>query len=480
MDNSLLKKKAFSSVAWAGSIQFISQIVNFALGIILARLLTPNDFGLMAMVLVFTGISQLLTDFGLSSSLIQKDKVEKNEAFTCFVINFLIGLLFTIVLVLNSENISNFYNEPKLTILVIVLAPIFLLNSICSVPNALMARELQHKKIALIEMGSLLLGTIVAVILAFSGLGIWSLVAQQFIRSIVKAFLLTLLSKFKLEKFDFNTISSLLNFSINVFFTRLIQQISEQTDKIIVGRYIGTTDLGFYSRAFHLTTFPIYNITRVVGNVMFPALSKIKHDVTKIGQIYLRLVGIISVLTFPILVGFAVLSESIILSLLGEQWLPMKPYFIFFSLTSMLASIGQISGSFYLSQGRADIHLKLNLFTQPLKIVLLIIGIQWGMIGVLVSYAVSVVVGSFGAFFTLSHILGIRVREILFSMLIPAFASLIMFLAIWGIEHVYNSRSIYIDLIIKIAVGATIYILLNEILKNKAYLELKKLILARF
>ncbi|GFD79983.1 lipopolysaccharide biosynthesis protein [Tenacibaculum sp. KUL118] len=477
MNNTSLKKKALSSVAWSGSIQILTQLINFGLGIILARLLSPEDFGLIAMVLVFTGISQLLTDFGLSSSLIQKDFVEKNQAYTCFVLNVLIGLVFTIGLMISSESIASFYKEPKLDFLIFALSPVFLLNSFCSVPNALLSRELKHKHIALVDMASLLIATIAAVIFAFLDFGVWSLVIQQFVKTILKAFFLIFLSSFKIEKFEISTVSSLMVFSLNVFFTRLIQQLAEQADKVIVGRNIGTADLGFYSRAFHLTTFPIYNITRVVGNVMFPALSKIKNDVRKVGEIYLRLVGIISVLTFPILLGFCVLAETIILALLGEQWLPMKNYFVFFSLTSMLSSIGQLSGSFYLSQGRSDIHFKLNLFTQPLKIVLLVVGINWGIVGLLISYALSVFVSSLGAFFTLSYILNIKVIDIFSSMFKPAIASLVMFLIIFVLNRIFEHTNIYLDLGIKMIVGAVVYLLVNEIIKNKYYFELKSMVL---
>ena len=261
MNQKSLQDKTFSSIAWSGSIQIIAQVLNFGLSIILARLLSPTDFGLMATMLVFIGFAQLLSDFGLSTSLIQKDSVNNRDAFSCSVVNAIFGSVFTIALIVCHQQIADFYGEPSLEGIVLAVSPIFVLNSICSVPQALLARELAHKKVALIGLVSLLTGSITAVLFAINDFGVWSLILQQYVSITVKVVLLLYVSKFKWARFDIDVIKSLFNFSANVFLTRLIQQIAQQSDKVLVGKYLGTQDLGLYSRAFHFTTFPINNIT---------------------------------------------------------------------------------------------------------------------------------------------------------------------------------------------------------------------------
>lgn len=172
-------------------------------------------------------------------------------------------------------------------------------------------------------------GSISAVCLASAGFGVWALVLQQYISVSLKAFMLVYSSQLRISRFSLSSIKGLFSFSANVFLTRLIQQVAQQADKVLVGKYLGAEELGLYSRAFHFTAFPINNVTRVVSNVMFPALSKITGENEKVASVYLTVIGYIAIITFPTLAGFAYLSSEIILTLLGSQWLPMQPYLVF-------------------------------------------------------------------------------------------------------------------------------------------------------
>ncbi len=214
-------------------------MLNFGLSIVLARLLAPEDFGLMATMLVFIGISQLLSDFGLSSSLIQKKYVAKTEAFSCAILNTLFGSTFTVALIIFHTEIAEFYNEPQLKNIVLVVAPIFILHSICSVPQALLSRELEHKKISLIGLVAMITGSISAVCLASAGFGVWALVLQQYISVSLKAFMLVYSSQLRISRFSLSSIKGLFSFSANVFLTRLIQQVAQHADKVLVGKYVG-------------------------------------------------------------------------------------------------------------------------------------------------------------------------------------------------------------------------------------------------
>ena len=218
-NRSSLKKKALSSIAWSGSIQISSQVLNFLLGIVLARLLSPEVFGLMAMLLVFSIVSQLLSDFGFSASLIQKKEVTKDESFSCFVINCMIGLVFAACLFLTNSSLAQFYNEPFVEVLSLAIAPLFLINSTCSVPTALMSRELEYKKLSLIQLSSVLLGSVSAIICALLDFGVWSLVIQQYITALTRAIFLLKLSSFRVGSFKIALIKPLMKFSASVFTT---------------------------------------------------------------------------------------------------------------------------------------------------------------------------------------------------------------------------------------------------------------------
>jgi len=476
MKHKSLQDKTFSSVAWSGSIQILSQMLNFGLSIVLARLLAPEDFGLMATMLVFIGISQLLSDFGLSSSLIQKKYVAKTEAFSCAILNTLFGSTFTVALIIFHTEIAEFYNEPQLKNIVLVVAPIFILHSICSVPQALLSRELEHKKISLIGLVAMITGSISAVCLASAGFGVWALVLQQYISVSLKAFMLVYSSQLRISRFSLSSIKGLFSFSANVFLTRLIQQVAQQADKVLVGKYLGAQELGLYSRAFHFTAFPINNVTRVVSNVMFPALSKITGENEKVASVYLTVIGYIAIITFPTLAGFAYLSSEIILTLLGSQWLPMQPYLVFFSMIGIVSSIGQVSTPFFLSQGKANLHLKLNLFTQPCKTVFLLVGINWGIEGVLVANAAASFVSFTSSIFVLMLFVDVNIVKIfkaLYKTIIST-CSMILMLEVVNSNIVFSS-SLH-KLFWNVLAGASFYFLCNILIKNELFLNLYKLV----
>jgi len=479
-NNANLKDRTFSSIAWSGSIQSASQVINFCLGIVLARLLTPEDFGLMATMLAFISIAQLFSDFGLSAGLIQKDAVSKEEAFSCVVFNLLIGCTIAIIVALFNSEIANFYNEERLNTIVLTIAPLFFITSLSSVPQALLSRELAHKYLSFIDLIAVISGTITAVILAFYEFGIWSLVVQQYVYSILRMILLVIKSKLAWGKFRYNSIKSIFGFSASVFATRFIQTIAQQTDKVLVGKYLGTQQLGLYSRAFHLTTFPINNVTRVVNNVMFPALSKIKNDPERVTIVYLRIVGYVAVLTFPMLAGFAYLSEEIIYVLLGEKWLSMHSYFRFFSIICMLSTIGQMSTSFFLSQGKAHLHLKLNLFTQSVKIAFLLIGVNWGASGVLLAFACATILSFSSTIYLLSKFLSFRLMDLIKTFAKTVFITITMIVLLFSINIATSIDGSLLTLIINSSAGFIIYITLNFLLKNKPFFELNKLFLSKF
>lgn len=479
-NRSSLKKKALSSIAWSGSIQISSQVLNFLLGIVLARLLSPEVFGLMAMLLVFSIVSQLLSDFGFSASLIQKKEVTKDESFSCFVINCMIGLVFAACLFLINSSLAQFYNEPFVEVLSLAIAPLFLINSTCSVPTALMSRELEYKKLSLIQLSSVLLGSVSAIICALLDFGVWSLVIQQYITALTRAIFLLKLSSFRVGSFKIALIKPLMKFSASVFTTKLIQQVAQQTDKILVGKYVGATTLGFYSRAYYLTAFPITNITRVVSDVMFPVLSQIKQDLSKVNEVYFRLVGMIAVLTFPLLIGMAFLAEEIIMLLLGDKWLPMTKFFIVFSIANIFSTIGQLCGPFFLSQGRADLQLKINSFTQPVRILLLVIGIQWGVEGILLAYLVSTLISFLTPVLVLTIVvLQTNIISLFLTLIKPLLASGIMLTTLVILKSTASFNSALVNIMLFGLVGSLTYLLSIRTFKDSAYFELESLLLKK-
>lgn len=476
MEKKSLSNKTVSAIAWVGSLQVISQVLNFLVGIILARLLTPSDFGLVALVLIVVGFSQLLTDFGLSSAIIQKKEISQTQVFSCFVLSCLIGLVLSFAMAASSTAVANFYEDTRLVVITLALAPIFLINAMTSIPKAMLARNLQNKQISIVEMFATLFGSAIALIMASNGYGFWSLVIQQLAYACSKCLLMLYQSRLRVSSLCFKSVKALFGFSINVFFTQFIQQVSLQSDKVILGKYLSPLEVGFYSRAYHLTSFPIKNIATVIASVMFPSLSKIQNDVIKVREVYFKAIGVIGTITFPLMIGLASLASPLVNFLLGEQWLPMTTYFKFFSLVGMIVCIATITGSFYLSQGKAGLQLKINLISQPIQILALFIGIQFGVDGLLWAYALSKVFAALLTWHTLGLVLNFKITDVFESLLKPFLCAVLLYLAILNLQKNIVFDNDLIEIITISIFGFFVYLILNLITRNKHFFYVAYLI----
>lgn len=471
-----LQRKTMHSVASSSVIQMSSQVLNFGISILIARVLSPEEFGVVAIALVFVALAQTLSDLGLSSSLIQKTDVSDDETFSCLCINLLIGLIMALMLFLFSRGLAKFYDTPELSLILISLCPLFFINSFASVPRAILSRKMKHGQLALCNLLATLMGSLVALILVYLDFGLWALVIQHLTTGFLNSLLLVVKSRLKFAKFKLDLLLPLLPFSLNVFITRVLQEAANQADKVIIGKFMGPSQLGFYTKADQLARFPLRNITGVVSNVMFPALSKIKEDKEKVKLVYLRAIGLISTFVFPILAGLAYLANDIIFFLLGEKWLPLVPYFMFFCISFMLLSIGQISGAFFLSQGKADVQLRLIAITQSLKVVLLLIGAQFGQEGIIISLSIATLIGFNLTMFTLARILNVTFVELIES----CYKTIVSILIMVGVLSILDGLNYQYRLILFPIVGATIYIAVSIIIKNSFFWDAFGLILQVF
>ncbi|OJF68812.1 polysaccharide transporter [Alteromonas sp. V450] len=476
-----LKDSTINAVSWSVLLQSSSQVLNFTIGVFIARLLTPDDFGLVAMVLVFVSFSHLFADLGFASALIQKEKVNQIHYISCFWLNVAIGLLLSLLMFAASDWVARFYERPELTQISQSLSILFLLISATSVPKAKLLRSLNHKRVGIIELVSNLTAGVAALVCAFKGLSYWSLVIQLLVLNLLRLFLLFYVSKISLVfLFGYRELKQLLSFSVTVFVTKLIREGTSQLDKLLVGKYIDSTTLGLYSKAYSLMLFPIQNISRVVTNVMFPTFSKIQSDPERVGAIYLKCIGCISLLTFPILMGTAVVAPLLIEVIFGSQWLGMTIYLQFFCILGLLLSIVTVTGAVYLGLGRPDLQLKVNLFTQPLKLVCLSIGVMFGMKGLMAGYFLSFVISVLLTWSVAMRLLNRSVNDVIKAILPTMLISFVMaFFTLLMDKILFSNFSDTYRLVLSILNGSFFYISLNIIFTPIAYKNMKAIVVQR-
>lgn len=481
-----LKDNTIKALGWSGFLQSFSQALSFVIGIFIARLLTPDDFGLVAMVMVFVAFSQLFSDLGFSAALIQRKGVRAIHYISCFWFNSFIGLCLTLIMFTASGAVANFYERQELIGISQSLSVLFLLTSASSVPKAKLLKNLRHKDIGVVEIISNLAAGLFAVALAIYNYSFWSLVGQLLALNIIRLLLLFKISKLSLSlHFSFKELRTLLSFSSTVFGTKVIREGASQIDKLLVGKFIDSSTLGLYSRAYSLMLFPIQNISRVVANVMFPAFSKIQDQPDRVGAIFLKTIGCISFLTFPILLGFATVAPHFIKVVFGEQWLGMTFFLQFFCILGLLLSVVTVTGSIYLGLGRPDLQLKVNLITQPLKIVCLSVGVMFGIDGLLVGYFVSFMVSVFITWSVAMTLVRMNISHILKSIFPALGLSILMAGVTWAVnETFFHYYSEILRLTLSVVLGALLYVVLNLLFKPAPYMNIlaiiKPKIISRF
>jgi O-antigen/teichoic acid export membrane protein len=350
-----LKRQTLSGVAWSSTGRVGQQVIQFALTILLARLLLPEDFGLIGMVLVFTGFASLFAEFGFSSALIQRPEITEAHSSSVFWLNLLVGLLLSGGFYFLAPLLSDFYAVPDLQPVARALAITFSIASVGIVPTALLQRRMDFKRLARLELLAAALAGGIAVFMALRGFGVWALVAQTLIGSLVTVVLAFILSGWRPSlSFSHRAVADLLHFSSHLFGFKFINYWARNADNLLVGKLIGSVGLGIYSRAYSLMLLPVTQVIRVISRVMFPALSLIQDDTKRVKRVYLRAMGMIALITFPMMTGLFVVAEPFVLAVLGVQWSAVVPVLQILCVVGLIQALCNPTGWIYQSQGRTD------------------------------------------------------------------------------------------------------------------------------
>jgi PST family polysaccharide transporter len=391
-----LKSEAIQS----GVARMVSQGANLMLKVgyiaILARLLNPNDFGLVAMVVALTGIFDVFTTAGLSSATIQKHEISVEQVSALFWINVLVGILLALLCAGSAYLISAFYHEPRLLWITIAIAPGFLLNAAGVQHAALLERDLRYVTLSWIDTGALCLGILAGVLLAFLGYGYWALIAPTLISPAIKSLGCWIATGWipGPPRRGAN-IGSLLHFGGIVTLNSLVVYVAYNAEKVLLGRFWGAGPLGLYTRAFQLIGIPTGTINSAVGAVLFSALSRMQHDSARLRNFYLKGYSIIIAVTVPITMFSFLFAHEIITVILGSQWTETAT--IFRLLTPTILVFGIINPTYWLliSTGRQKRSLYIAFAIAPLVIVSYCIGISFGPEGVALSYSTALVLWLF-------------------------------------------------------------------------------------
>jgi O-antigen/teichoic acid export membrane protein len=410
-----LLKQTLSGIAWTSVSRAIAQLASFLLTLLLARLLTPADFGLLGMAVVLSGFLALLGELGLGAALVQRADLDERHRSSAFWLSVGCGFVLAVALLLLAPLIAAFYREPRVMPVVQVLALDFVLAPLRSVQSALLSRAMAFRALAVVEIAGVVISSAVAVGLAQKGYGVWALVARQLCSSGVQTLALWALSRWRPSfSVDRQAIKELWRFSSHLLGFGVLNYWARKADDLMIGRVLGTGPLGLYSRAYGTMMLPLTEITGVFGKVMFPMLSRIQNDKARTKAIYLRALSAISMVTFPLMLVLLVASEPLVLVMYGEKWRGMIPTLQIYCAVGAFQSIGTTVGWIYQSQGRTDWMLRWGMVASPMIVLALAIGVSFGSIqSVAIAYAVvNLVLLSYPLFAIPGRLIDMRVGEV--------------------------------------------------------------------
>jgi O-antigen/teichoic acid export membrane protein len=473
------KQKTVNGLIWSFTDNISSQGIQFIVGIVLARILSPHEFGLIGMLTIFIAISQSFIDSGFSQALIRRNNCSAQDYSTVFIFNMVVSLVCCFLLILIAPYISSFFNEPQLNSLLKILSLGLILNALSLIQRTILTKELNFKLQTKISVIASLLSGIVAIIMAYFGYGVWSLVALTLCRYGLTTILFFLWLKWKpVLKFSSKSFKDLFAFGSKLLISGLIDTIYRNIYYVIIGKYFSTNDLGYYTRADQFQSMSSTNIQGVISRVSYPVLASMQDNLVNLKIAYKKLIKYTMFITFILLIGMAAVAKPLVIVLIGEKWLPSVTYLQMLCFIGMLYPLQALNLNMLNVQGRSDLFLRLEVIKKMLAIPAIIIGIFFGIKIMIVGMMINSVI----AYFLNSHWSGKLLNYSSFEQLgdiLPSFIlALIIGVLVFLIDF-YLNISPGIILFLQISLGFILMIALCEITKFKDYLYLKSIFVER-
>jgi O-antigen/teichoic acid export membrane protein len=471
-----IKQKTISGLFWSFSDNIANQIVHFIVGIILARLLSPSEFGLIGMVTIFIAVSQSFIDSGFQQALIRKKNADNNDFSTVFYYNLSIGFILYIILFFSARGISNFYNEPQLTNIIKVFGLIIMVESFALIQRVRLIKALNFKLQTKISVICSVSSGIVGIYMAYSGFGVWSLVWRTLINQFLQAISLWIFNKWIPSlKFSARSLKEMFPFGSRLLVSGLIDTIYENIYLLIIGKYFSAADLGYYTRADQFTKLPSSNITSTIQKVSYPVLSKIQDEQVKLKKGYRQMIKSTMFISFTAMMIMAAIAKPMILTLIGEKWLPSVIFLQLLCFAGMLYPLHAMNLNMLVVKGRSDLFLRLEIIKKILAIPVIIIGILFSIkamiIGMIFNSFLAYYINSYFSGRLINYSVKEQIKDILPSFLIALLTGIILFIP----TLLFNILPA-IMMLSQILAGLIIIIGLSEIIHLDSYLDIKKIL----
>lgn len=474
-NNQNLNTGIASGIFWKFAERLFSQGVSFIVSLILARLLLPEDYGAVSIVMIFIEIANVFIISGLNTALIQKKEINETETSTIFYCCIILGVILYAVMFLAAPFIATAYNLPVLTAVIRVFALRLPISSFQQVPSALLSRRLDFKKFFFSTMVGVIVSAVVGIVMAAKGFGVWALVSQSLIAAILDAIILSIVVKWTPRfRFSLREVAPLLSYGWKIMTADLIGTVFNNLNSMIIGLRYNSADLAYYTKGKTLPQMFRNNIYTTLISVLFPAMSKVGDNSAEIKSVARRSIKMLSYILFPMMIGMIAVAEDLVIVLYTEKWILMTPFISIVCVECMLSIIPTIVLQSLKATGHSEIILKLEFIKKPILLISILIAINFGVEAVAwtlpINSAIELVLNT--AFS--SKITGYKLYEQLKDATIPLLLSLCM----WGCIRILQliNMPLVIGLIVQILLGVIIYMVLSAAFKVKEFQQLLMLI----
>jgi len=474
-----LKEKAVTGIFWSFSDSMSTQLSQFIAGLILARILSPEEFGLVGMITVFVSISQSLSDGGFGDALIRKKDAGEADYSTAFYFNLVASVLIFALLWFTAPAVAGFYGRPELIDIERVLGITILINAFGIVQRTMLTKNVNFRMHMRVNLAASVISGVAAIVMALTGFGVWSLVWRSIIRSVISAVMLWYTNRWiPMAKFSRESFRSLFSFGSKLLLSNLIDAIYNNMFLLIIGKFYSASQLGFYTRADQFSRLVSKNLTGTVQRVSYPVLSQVQDEDERLKGGYRKVIMATMFVTFTLMLGMAACSESMIVTLIGKKWLPAVEFLQLLCLTAMLYPLHALNVNIFNIKGRTDIILRLEIVKKLLAVPVIVIGIYAGIMSLLVGMVLHSLVGYFINAWYSGRLIGYSLRSQLAD-IVPSFlVAVTVAVPVWAMKFIPGLPEPLL-LLLQVALLLALTVLLAKKLRLQGYTEIRDIITQR-
>ena len=474
--NNSLKEKTLRGLSWSFIDNFIGQFISFVVGVVLARLIAPTEFGVIAYIIFFVAILTTFVDCGFTTALVRKNNCTSTDYSTVFYFNLTIGVLLYLLLVFLAPLAESFFEVPGFALILQVGGLSLIINALGSIQLTILTKRIDFKTKAKITISSNILAGIIAIVLAYKGFGVWSLVWRTLLGHFFTSALLWVLNDWRPSMvFSVKSFRELFGFGYKMALSGLIDTISNNIFYPIIGKNFSPATLGQYTRASQFSNLFSSTLTSNIQRVTFPVLSSLQDDPEKLKSGYRKMIKGTMLVTFACMLGLAAVAKPMILILIGEKWLPCVPYLQLMCLSSMLYPLHAMNLNVIMVKGRSDLFLKLEIIKKVLLIPLIFTGIYWGVIALLIGDIILSLIAYLLNSYYSANLISYPTKEQIMDILPFLLVSICVSGLVWCITFLeWNS---WCTVILQVGAGIGLTMWIYEMMKQPDYREVKQIAL---